>query len=488
MVADSDAGAISADRDHSAVVGTGPAPDAFDIIVIGGGAAGEAAADYAALRGASVALIEKDLIGGSCAYWACMPSKALLHAAEVRAAGGQYPWDKASAFRDWMINRVKIPYPDDSSHQRAHEHAGVSVIRGTARLAGKSRVEVRSDGETRGLTARTAIVLATGSRAKVPPIAGLEEAGYWTNVEITGLRELPKSVVVLGAGPSGVEFAQYLVRFGVPTTIVQSNRRLNPTDHPRSSELLAAAFRAEGIDVRTGARAQGVRRGAGPDGQHVIDLADGSTAMGHVIALGIGRTPNVSEIGLETIGVTANEGEYLKPDDLLRVAEGVYAVGDLIGREISTHLGHYEGELAVRLALGDDVRPDLRAVPRCVYTDPELAAVGLTAEQAVADGYDVVELTQDLSTTAKGYVLEAKGHVTITVDRKARTLVGAFMAGPGATEAIHEAVLAVKLRLPLSVLEDTIHAFPTTSRVFGSLVVQASRELQGYRPPSTSES
>ena len=450
--------------------------DAFDVVVIGGGAAGEAAADYVASRKASVALIEKDLVGGSCAYWACMPSKALLHAAEVRAAGGDYPWPKAAAFRDWMIDRVDIPYPDDSSHVRSHEKQGVTVIRGTARLTGSRRVEVKGDGPPRSLTATRAVILATGSRAKVPPIPGLEEAGYWTNIETTALRRLPDSVVVLGAGPSGVEFAQYLRRFGVPTTIVQSNERLNPTDHPRSSELLAEAFRAEGIDVRTGARAQRVRAKAGPHGEHVIDLADGSSAAGHVIALGIGRTPNVEGIGLETIGLAAKPGEFLRPDDRLRVVEGVYAVGDLIGREISTHLGHYEGELAARSALGDDVTPDMRAVPRCVYTDPELAAVGLTAEQATEKGFDAIELTEDLATTAKGYIAEAKGHVTITVDRKDRILLGAFFAGPGATEAIHEAVLAVKLRLPLAALEDTIHAFPTTARVFGGLVTRASRE------------
>jgi pyruvate/2-oxoglutarate dehydrogenase complex dihydrolipoamide dehydrogenase (E3) component len=462
------------------------ATDTFDIVVIGGGASGEAAADYAAHRGVSVALVEKDLISGSCAYWACMPSKALLHAAAVRAAGGDYPWPKASAFRDWMINRVDRSYPDDSSHARAHERLGVAIIRGTGRIAGPRRVEVTTDGVRgpkgagpRTLSARRAIVLASGSRAKVPPISGLEEAGYWTNVETTSLRELPKSVVVLGAGPSGVEFAQYLARFGVRTTIVQSNQRLNPTDHPRSSVLLANAFQREGIDVRTGTRARRVRAKAGPDGEHVVELADGSSALGHVIAVGIGRAPNVSGVGLETVGVAVTEGEFLKPDDRLRVAEGVYAVGDIIGREISTHLGHYEGELAVRAALGDDVRPDLRAVPRCVYTDPELAAVGLTADQAKEQGHDAVELTQDLATTAKGYIAEAKGHVTITVDRKDRVLLGAFMGGPGATEAIHEAVLAVKLRLPLAVLEDTIHAFPTTSRVFGGLVTQASRELVG---------
>ncbi len=259
------------------------------------------------------------------------------------------------------------------------------------------------------------------------------------------------------------------------TTIVQSNQRLNPTDHPRSSDLLAAAFRERGIDVRTGARAQRVRRGA--DGERVIELADGSTASGKVIALGIGRTPNVGGIGFETVGVPVKEGEFVRTDARMRVAEGIYVVGDLVGREISTHLGHYEGEIAAKAALGGDVTADLRAVPRCVYTDPELAAVGLRVDQAQEQGIDAVEFTQDLATTAKGYIEEAKGHVTIVLDRKDRTLVGTFMAGPGATEAIHEAVLAVKLRLRIDVLEDTIHAFPTTARAFGSLCAQAARSL-----------
>jgi pyruvate/2-oxoglutarate dehydrogenase complex dihydrolipoamide dehydrogenase (E3) component len=469
--------------------------DTFDIVVIGGGASGEAAADYATLRGASVALTERDLIGGSCAYWACMPSKALLHAAQVRADGGEYPWPKASAFRDWMINRVDRAYPDDSSHARSHARAGVTVIRGTAKVAGPGRVTVvgvpagrsdvaaggSTDGAARTLEARRGIVVAAGSRARVPPIPGLDAAGYWTNVEATALRELLTSVVVLGAGPSGVEFAQYFARFGVGTTIVQSNPRLVPTEHPRSSDLLAKAFRREGIDVRTGARAERVRPRSGPDGEHVVELAGGSSAMGHVIVIGIGRAPNVAGLGLETVGVEVKEGEFLRPNERLEIAGGVYAVGDLIGREISTHLGHYEGEVAVRIALGDDVSPALHAVPRCVYTDPELAAVGLTVDQAREQGHDPAELTQDLALTAKGYVSEAQGHVTVVVDRRERVLLGAFIAGPGATEAIHEAVLAVKLRLPLAVIEDTIHAFPTTSRAFGYLVAQASRELSGLR-------
>lgn len=450
--------------------------DEFDVVVIGAGASGEAAASYAALRGASVALVEEDLVGGSCPYWACMPSKALLHAAEVRAKGGEFSWQKASDFRDWMINREKIPYPDDRSHAAGYEKQGIEILRGRARISGPGRVVVVKDRASRTLAAK-AIIVATGSRARIPPIPGLEEASAWTNREATATRELPRSIVVLGAGPSGVEFAQYYARFGVRTTLVQSNERLNPTDHPRSSALLEKAFRAEGIDVRTAARARRVRPKSGPSGEHVVELADGSEVSGEVVAIGIGRAPNVLDLGLETVGVAVKEGEFLKTDDRLRIAERVYAVGDLIGHELSTHLGHYEGEVAARNALGDDVAVDFRATPRCVYTDPELAAVGLQVDQARESGHDPLELSEDLAKTAKGYVSEAEGHVTIVVDRRERILLGAFIAGPGATEAIHEAVLALKARIPLAVLEETVHAFPTTARVFGGLVAKAARQL-----------
>lgn len=175
--------------------------DSFDFVVIGAGASGEAAASYAAIRGKSVALIEKDLVGGACAYWACIPTKTLLHAAEVRACGGDYSWQRASDRRDYMINRERRDYPDDSSNARGHEKAGITVIRGTAKIAGQGRVDVTADGRVRSLEAK-AIVLASGSRSRIPRLDGLEEAGYSTNVEASSLRELPRSVIVLGAGPS----------------------------------------------------------------------------------------------------------------------------------------------------------------------------------------------------------------------------------------------------------------------------------------------
>src|SRR5438445_948825 len=275
----------------------------FDFIVIGAGASGEAAASYARARGATVALVERDLFGGTCAFWGCMPSKTLLHAAEVRAHGGEYPWEKASARRDYMIVREGRDYPDDSGHVRDYKVAGIVPVRGTATLTGPGKVVVRTDGQPRELEAKD-IVIAVGSLGKVPKLDGLAEAGFWTNKEGTSLRELPKSIAILGAGPSGTELAQVYARFGIRTTLV-SPRQVNPTDHPKSSALLTKVLRADGVDVRENARAQRVRPHAGKDGAHVIELADGSRVEAAVIQLNVGRTaaPALGALGLETAGV-----------------------------------------------------------------------------------------------------------------------------------------------------------------------------------------
>ncbi|OLC52976.1 MAG: hypothetical protein AUH85_15390 [Chloroflexi bacterium 13_1_40CM_4_68_4] len=454
-------------------------PEQFDFVVLGAGATGEAAAHYARGRGASVAIVDRDLFGVSCAYWACIPSKTLLHCAEVRAHGGDYPWPKASARRDYMINRVDRDYPDDSSHVKRLEAAGATAIRGVARLAGPHRVEVRRDGRVRTLDARN-VVIAVGSVGKVPKVAGLSEAGYWTNVEATSLRELPRSVVILGAGPSGVEIAQYLARYGVRTTII-APRAVNPTDHPRSSAVIAQTLRRSGVDVRENVRATRVRPHGGSAREHVVELSDGSSVAAEVIQLSVGRTSAtaLAELGLDTIGVAYDGADALRPDDRLRVAEDTYAVGDVMDRELSTHLGHHEGEMAVRVALGDDVRVDLSAVPRAVYTDPETAAVGLRLDQARDQGIDAFEETTEFATSTKGYIAETDlGHLTIVVDRASKTLAGAFIAGVGASEALHVAVLALKLRTPIDTLAQTIHAFPTTSRELGGLFASAAAKLR----------
>jgi len=408
----------------------------FDFVIIGAGASGEAAASYARGRGATVALVERDLFGGTCAFWGCMPSKTLLHAAEIRACGGDYPWEKASARRDYMIVREGRDYPDDSGHIKGYKAAGTVPVRGSAKIAGPGKVVVRADNGARELEARD-IVIAVGSVSKVPKIEGLAEAGFWTNKEGTSLRELPKSIAILGAGPSGTELAQIYGRFGVRTTLV-SPRQVNPSDHPRSSALLTKALRSSGVDVRENARAERVRPRAGKGGDHIIELADGSTVEAAIIELNVGRTaaPALSTLGLDAVGIAYDGGDILKVDDTtLRAADHVYAIGDCVGHELSTHLGHYEGETAVKIALGDNIRADFSATPRAVYTDPETAAVGLLLDQAKERGIDAFEETANLATSAKGYVSESEGHVSIVIDRKNKIVVGAFIGGPAAAPA-----------------------------------------------------
>lgn len=445
----------------------------FDLVVIGAGTAGEAATHFARSQGASVVIIDRGLFGGSCPFWACMPSKALLHAAAVHHAGGDYPWRKASDFRDYMINREETDAPDDSGHVKSLEEAGATVIRGSASLTGPGRVRV---GE-RELEAG-AIIVAVGSVSRVPDLPGLAEAHPWTNVQGTAARELPRSLTILGAGPTGVELAQVYARYGVPVTLVHPRDRVHDKEHARSSELLGASLERDGVTLRLDTRASRVRAGEGTDGAHITEVDRGAPIEGHEILLAIGRDYPLDGLGLGTIGLKPEDGR-LSPDDRLRIAENVYAVGDAGGPEMHTHLGHYTGEAAARIALGDSAyRPVLDAIPRATYTDPETASVGLLLEQAKERGIDAGEYTAEIGTSAKGYTAEVEGHCTIVVDRAERALVGAFLAGPAVSEAIHECVLAIRASIPLATLADTIHAFPTAARVLGTAFIEADRDLQ----------
>lgn len=444
----------------------------FDLVVIGAGAAGEAAAHYARARDASVAVVDRGLFGGSCPFWACMPSKALLHAAAIHHGGGDYPWSRASDFRDYMINREGTDQPDDSGHVTSLEEAGATVIRGSAALDGPGRVRIGD----RMLEAG-AVILAVGSVSRVPDLPGLADAHPWTNREGTGTRELPQSLAILGAGPTGVELAQVYARYGVPVTLIHPRERVHDKEHRRSSELLGAALEAEGVVLRMETRATGVRAGEGADEAHVIEVDRGDPVEAHTILLAIGRDYPTEGLGLETIGVSPPKG-MLPVDDRLRVAENVYAVGDVGGPEMHTHLGHYTGEAAARIALGDaSYRPFLDAIPRATYTDPETASVGLLLEQARERGIDAAEFTVDIGSSSKGYTTESGGHCTIVVDRRSRRLVGTFLAGIGVSETIHEAVLAIRAGIDVDTLADTIHAFPTVARVLGTAFMNASREL-----------
>ena len=455
-----------------------PRMERFQFVVIGAGPAGEAAAYKARELGASVAVLDRLWFGGSCPHIGCVPSKSLLHSAAVHAGGGDEPWSKASARRDYMVNRAPdAAEPDDTGHVEALRKAGAQTFRGTARIVGRGQVEVDSPDGIVTLDTDNVIV-ATGSSSKVPPIDGLADTKPWTNHQATLTRELPRSLLVLGGGPTGVELAQVFARFGVPTTICQSGPRILPTDHPRNAETLTKALLRDGVTIRTGARAQRARAGAGGDGAHVVELDDGTTVEGHVILLAVGRDLGLEKVGLEHYGLEASKRDGVPHDGRLRVADGLWLAGDAGGPELHTHQGHYQGELAVRMALGDPIEPDYRALPRATYTDPEGASVGVTLDQARDADLDAFELVSDFTTTAKGYSVEAEfGHVTIVIDRGSRELVGAAMAVPDASAAIHECVLAIKARVPVDTLAETIHAFPSTSRILNGLFADARREL-----------
>lgn len=452
--------------------------ETLDFAIIGAGPAGEAAANKAHALGASVAIVDRGWFGGSCPHIGCVPSKSLLHAAERHASGAGYPWARASARRDYMVNRAAgAAEPDDTSHVDRLREAGAMPWRGTGRIIGRGRVEVAHDGVAHELRARH-VVVAVGSTSKVPPIEGLAATAPWSNREATLARELPRSLLVLGGGPTGCELAQVYARFGVPVTIIQSGPRLVPTEHPRSAEAIRSTLERDGVQVRTGVRAVRARAGQGADGSHVIDLDDGTTAEAHAILLAVGRTFPLDDLGLEQYGVQTSGPDAYRRDGSLRLADGLWIAGDPAGPELHTHQAHYQGEMVVRMALGENVAPDYRALPRATYMEPEAASVGLTLDQALAAGLDAFENVAAFPQTAKGYSVEAEtGHVTIVVDRATRELVGAAMACPDASAAIHECVLAIRARVPVDVLAETIHAFPSTSRILNGLFAEAKAVL-----------
>jgi pyruvate/2-oxoglutarate dehydrogenase complex dihydrolipoamide dehydrogenase (E3) component len=458
--------------------------ETFDFIIIGAGPAGEAAAYKSRELGATVAVVDRGWFGGSCPHIGCVPSKALLHSAARHAANPDaYDWGRASARRDYMVNRAAdAAEPDDTSHVDALEAAGAVAYRGEGRISGRGRVTVTHDDTSHELVT-TNVVIAVGSTSKVPPLEGIETIPYWTNRQATLARELPASLLVLGGGPTGCELAQVYARFGVPVTIVQSGPRLAPTDHPRNSEAIRTTLENDGVTVRVGVRALRAHAASGADGAHVIDLDDGSTAQGHAILLAVGRSFPIDDLGLEHYGVDTSGRTPYPRDGRLRIADGLWIIGDTAGPELHTHQAHYQGEVAVRMAMGESITPDYRALPRATYTEPEAASVGVTLDQAFEAGRDAFELVADFAKTARGYGVEAtSGHLTIVVDRQTRRLIGAAMACPDAAAAIHECVLAIKANVPVDVLAETIHAFPSTSRILNGLFADARRELD--RPGS----
>ncbi len=439
----------------------------YDVAILGAGPGGEHAAYALHAAGRKVALIERELIGGECTNWACIPTKTLLRPTEVlgesqRAAGideASLNWPDLSEYRDYMTSAG-----DDSGREANYASIGVDVVRGSGRLKGEGAISV--DGR---LVEADQILISTGSEPVIPPIPGLVESGYWTNREVTALHELPASVVVIGGGPVGIELAQFLRRFKCAVTIVQGSEWLADREDRRVSELLAQTLQADGIDVRTNAHATRVS----VDGdERAVELDDGSTVRGERVVIATGRRPRSTDIGLETIGVTLDPQRPgpIPIDQHCRVADGVWAAGDCTGVMLFTHMSKYQARIAMADMAGRPVMADYRAIPRVIFTDPEVAAVGMSEAQARDAGLDVAVAKLDLPSggVARTYTYERDPHgeMTLVFDRGSRTMVGAWAVAPLASEWIHQAVLAIRARIPYEVLVDTVPQFPSFSEAY----------------------
>jgi pyruvate/2-oxoglutarate dehydrogenase complex dihydrolipoamide dehydrogenase (E3) component len=435
----------------------------YDAVVIGAGPAGEVTLERLAAQGLRVALVERELVGGECAYWACIPSKTLLRAPEVRAeaqrvAGvGRPPqrWAQIAAYRDYMIRNL-----DDSEQVQGYRDEGIDVYRGEARITGAATVQA---GDHTLSTER--IVVATGSDPAIPPIKGLAEAGYWTNREATTLKELPASIVILGGGPVGVELGQMFARFGVGVTLIEGEERLIAREDPAVGELLEAVLREDGVDVRVSTHAESVTRA---EGAYRVGLAGGAEAQGSELLVATGRRPRAGGIGLESVGVEPGE-RGIEVDGRCRAAEGVWAVGDVTGVMPFTHVGKYQGRIAAADIAGQAVQASYDAIPRVVFSDPEIAAVGLTTDQARERGIDLASSRvklRDVISRPWTYEQDPGGELGLLADRERQLLVGAWAVAPLAGEWIHHAALAIKAKIPLEVLRDTVAQFPTFTEAY----------------------